>query len=57
MLRFSDYADKITVSLNYHIENNIPLAENIYRVHSEEFYALFREARHMFNEGLLQCEN
>jgi|TARA_B110000305_G_C19450939_1_gene647911 hypothetical protein len=57
MLRFSDYADKITVSLNYHIENKIPLAENIYRVHSEEFYALFREARHMFNEGLLQCES
>ena len=57
MLRFSDYANKITTSLHYHIENNIPLAENIYRVHSEEFYALFREARHLYNEGLLQCDS
>ena len=29
----------------YHVENNIPFAENIYRIHSEEFYKLFREAR------------
>ena len=41
MLRFSDYVGKITTSLHYHIENNIPLAENVYRVHSEEFYKLF----------------
>jgi hypothetical protein len=53
IISFGDYADKISKSVHYHVENNIPLAENIYRVHSEEFYALFREARQMFNEGLL----
>ena len=37
----------------YHVENNIPFAENIYRLHSEEFYKLFREARELFNESLL----
>ena len=57
MLRFSDYAQKITKSLHYHIENNIPLANNIYRIHSEEFYALFREARDMYNEGLLEVDS
>ena len=57
MLRFSDYAEKITKSLHYHIENNIPLANNIYRIHSEEFYALFREARDMYNEGLLEVDS
>ena len=53
VLTFSDYKDKISQSVHYHIENNIPFAENIYRVHSEEFYKLFREARDLYNEGLL----
>jgi hypothetical protein len=37
----------------YHVENNIPFAENIYRIHSEEFYNLFSEARELYKEGLL----
>jgi hypothetical protein len=53
MLKFSEYKDKISKSVHYHIENNIPFAENIYRVHSEEFYRLFREARELFKEGAL----
>lgn len=53
MLSFADYKDKISKSVHYHVENNIPFAENIYRIHSEEFYKLFREARELYNEGLL----
>jgi len=53
MLSFGEYKDKISKSVHYHVENNIPFAENIYRVHSEEFYKLFREARELYNEGLL----
>ena len=53
MLSFRDYKDRISKSVHYHIENNIPFAENIYRVHSEEFYKLFREARELYSEGLL----
>ena len=53
MLSFIDYKDKISHSVHYHIENNIPFAENIYRVHSEEFYKLFNEARELHSEGLL----
>ncbi len=53
VLRFGVYKDKISQSVHYHIENNIPFAENIYRVHSEEFYKLFQEARELFSEGLL----
>jgi|TARA_B100001093_G_scaffold447099_1_gene451810 hypothetical protein len=53
MLSFADYKDKISKSVHYHIDNNIPFAENIYRLHSEEFYALFREARVLYNESLL----
>jgi hypothetical protein len=54
MLSFRDYKDKISKSVHYHVENNIPFAENIYRLHSEEFYNLFREARELYNEGLLE---
>ena len=53
MLSFADYKDKISKSVHYHVENKIPFAENIYRLHSEEFYRLFREARELYNEGLL----
>ena len=53
MLKFSDYTDKISKAVHYHVENKIPLAENIYRIHSEEFYKLFREARELYNEGIL----
>ena len=53
MLSFADYKDKISKSVHYHVENKIPFAENIYRLHSEEFYRLFREARELYKEGLL----
>src|SRR6056300_323352 len=54
MLKFSDYTDKISKAVHYHVENKIPLAENIYRLHSEEFYRLFREARELYKEGILE---
>ena len=53
MLSFADYKDRISKSVHYHVENKIPFAENIYRIHSEEFYNLFCEARNLYNEGLL----
>jgi len=54
MLKFSDYTNKISRAVHYHVENEIPLAENIYRLHSEEFYKLFREARELYNDGILE---
>ena len=57
MLSFTDYKDKISKSVMYHVENNIPFAENVYRVHSEEFYKLFREARELYNEGILEVSS
>ena len=53
MLRFADYKNKISKSVHYHVEHDIPFAENIYRLHSEEFYKLFSEARGLYSEGLL----
>ena len=57
MLRFKDYSDRISEAVQYHVENNIPLAENIYRLHSEEFYKLFREARELYKDGVLEVKS
>ena len=53
MLSFADYKDKMSKAVHYHVENKIPFAENIYRIHSEEFYNLFCEARALYVDGLL----
>ena len=36
--------------LAYHLENNIPLAENIYRYGSKEFFNTINEARRLYEE-------
>ncbi len=41
----------ISESLMYHINNNTPITENIYRVYSEEFFNLYREARNLHENG------
>ena len=50
---FKEFVEETTDGVKYHIENNIPFSENIYRVHSTEFYKLFREARARYQEGTL----
>ena len=56
MLNLSKFIN-ISESLNYHVTNSIPLAENVYRVHSEEFYKLFTEARKYYKEGSLEVSS
>ena len=47
----------ISEGLEYHIQNNIPLTENVYRVGSQRYFELFNEARKLHNEGKLElCE-
>jgi hypothetical protein len=45
----------ITISegLKYHIQEGRMLVHNIYRPLSENYFSLFREARELYNEGLL----
>ena len=35
--------------LQYHIDNKLPLCENVYRYSSDSFLQLFREARELFD--------
>lgn len=40
--------------LDYHLENNIPLTENIYRYGSESYFKLINEVRSLYNKGELE---
>jgi hypothetical protein len=41
----------ISENLKYHVDNNIPVLENVFRPHSEAFYNLIKEARELFDDG------
>lgn len=43
-----------TPSLQYHLDNNLSLYENVYRYSSESFIDLFAEARNAWRDGLIE---
>lgn len=48
---------QVSENLKYHINNNIKLASNIFRIHSDGFYDIFNEARDLWKKGALEvCE-
>ena len=40
-------------SLQYHIDNDLTLSENVYRYSSDEFINLFKEARDAWRDGYI----
>ena len=46
--------ESISEGLQYHMDNNIPLVENIYRYGSEAFFNLINETRELYNNGELE---
>jgi hypothetical protein len=44
----------ISEGLNYHITNEKPLIENVYRVYSKKFFDLFNESRELMNKNILE---
>lgn len=56
MISFKNFLDETTINkaLDYHLENGIPLANCIFRPHSESFNNFFIEARNRYNEGVLE---
>ena len=42
---------KISEGLSYHIENERPLTENVYRPFSNKYFELFRDARVLYKNG------
>lgn len=47
----------ISEGLNYHITNNKPLTENIYRPGSDNYFKLWKEARTLYSRNLLEIDN
>lgn len=47
----SDYDVMISEGLQYHLDNQIPLNENVYRYGSEEYFNLINEVRSLYKEG------
>ena len=43
----------LSEGLNYHLDNNIPLYENIYQYGSEKYFTLLNEARKLYTRGML----
>ena len=44
----------ISEHLNYHITNEVPLNDNIFRFGSEEFFNVINEARELYYEGMVE---
>jgi hypothetical protein len=44
----------ISDDLKYHLENNIPLNETIYRIGSEKYFNLIKEVKALYNKGLIK---
>jgi len=43
----------VSQGLKFHLDNHLPLYDNIYRVHSNEYYNLYQEARQLYKSGQL----
>ena len=46
----------LSEGLQYHVSNNLPLSENVFRPGSEEFFRLIDEAKTAFAQGKLQLD-
>lgn len=45
---------EISDALRYHINNSIPLNNNIFRIYSESYFNLINEVRDLWNKGLIK---
>jgi hypothetical protein len=50
---------KIEVSeeLKFHLENGIPLCENIFRIYSEKYFNLINEVRELYNQNFIMLSD
>ena len=44
---------RVSDNLRYHIDNNIPLSENVFRIYSESFFDLINEVRDLYKNDLI----
>lgn len=53
MRSFKDHHDTqvIKEALDYHVQNQIPVSQSIFRLYSENFFRLFKTVRALYEEG------
>jgi hypothetical protein len=49
-----EQVENISEGLKYHIDNQVPLHENIYRPASDFYFSLFKESRELLKKGILE---
>lgn len=47
-------SEPLSEGMRYHIDNQKPLTENVYRPFSIKYFELFKEARELYKKGILQ---
>ncbi len=45
---------KVSKDLQYHLDNEITLSENVFRIYSEKYFKLINEVRSLYNRDLIQ---
>jgi len=50
-IKLFDSYQQISENLRYHIDNNLPVLENVFRPQSESFYNLIKETRELFDNN------
>lgn len=50
--KYIDYL--ISENIKYHIENNISVTNNIFRVNSDSFYSLLKEVRNLYDNQIIE---
>ena len=43
--------------ISYHVDNKVPFSENVYRIGSDNYFTVIREARRLYKAGKLQALN
>jgi len=47
----------IDEAIEYHVENEIPFSENVFRMYSDNYFQLYREARKLHSKGVLNLNS
>jgi hypothetical protein len=48
---------EVSKNLRYHLENKIPLCENIFRIYSKSYFNLINEVRDLYNRDLIEVND
>lgn len=48
---------KISENLKYHLDNNLSLCENVFRIYSKSYFDLINEVRDLYNKDLIEVND